>query len=190
MSDNLAYKDERWEELIGGQVVAMSPAAPRHNAISGNIFNVFKNYLKGKKKCVPFPDGTLVQLTDEERYIPDFMVVCDRNKIKPTKVEGAPDLAVEVLSPGTAKRDKWHKKNVYESSGVPEYWIVSAASRSIEVYLLQDGRYVLDGVYEYFTDEELAEMEEEDRQKIIMEFKCHLYDDLIIRTEDIFGDLF
>lgn len=188
MNTNLAYQEELWEELIDGQLAAMAPAVPRHNIISGNIFNIFKNHLKGKK-CVPFADGTAVQLTDRDRFIPDFMVVCDRDKIGSRWVVGAPDLVAEILSPGTAKNDKWHKKNVYEASGVPEYWIVSPKEKSIEVYLLQDGRYVLDNLYTFFTEEELADMEDRDKARIVSEFKCHLYDDLTIRLEDIFGDL-
>ena len=189
MSNNLAFQEEVWEELIDGQLVAMSPAIPRHNMISGSIFAIFKTYLKGKR-CVPFPDGTAVQLTDRDRFIPDFMVVCDRDKIKSQWVVGAPDLVVEILSPSTAKNDKWHKKNVYEASGVPEYWIVSPKEKSVEVYLLQDGRYVLDNLYTFYSEEELADLEERDRAGLVTEFKCHLYDDLVIRLEDIFGDLF
>ena len=189
MYDNLAYKDKLREEMIGGQVVAMSPATPRHNRVALKIAVLFENYLKGKK-CIPFGDGTAVFLTDDDHFIPDFMVVCDPKKIKEKWVEGAPDLVVEILSPSTAKNDKWHKKNVYESSGVPEYWIVSSKERSIEVYLLRDGRYELDGLYTYYPEEELKDMWDEDREALVMEFKCHLYDDLVIRLEDIFGDLF
>lgn len=188
MDTNLAYQEELVEELMDGQLVAMSPAAPRHNRIAGNIYGIFWSYLRGKS-CVPFADGTTVQLTDRDRFIPDFMVVCDRSKIKSQWVAGAPDLVAEILSPSTAKNDKWYKKNVYEASGVPEYWIVSPKEKSIEVYLLQDGRYVLDNLYTFFTEEELADMEDRDKARIISEFKCHLYDDLTIRLEDIFGDL-
>lgn len=123
MSTNLACQEEFREELIDGKLVSISPAAPRHNIISGNIFYIFKGHLRGKN-CVPFADGTTVQLTDKDRFIPDFMVVCDRDKIKSQWVAGAPDLVAEILSPSTAKNDK-----------------------------------------------------------------CHLYDDLTIRLEDIFGDL-
>ena len=136
MNSNLAYQEEWREELIGGEVVAMAPATPQHNYIAGNIHYVFKHYIRQKKgKCIPFQDGTAVRLSEENSFIPDFMVVCDRSKISTNRVYGAPDLAVEVLSPSTAKNDKWHKKNVYESSGVPEYWIVSPREKSIEVYL-------------------------------------------------------
>lgn len=188
MQSDLAYQDEFWSELIHGKLVAMSPAATKHNRIGGNIFSIFHWYLKGKS-CVPFADGTAVRLSEEDRFIPDFMVVCDRSKIKSKWVEGAPDLVVEILSPSTAKNDRFHKKDVYESSGVPEYWIVSPAERSIEIYLLRDGRYVLENLYTYYPDEELADMTEEEKAEVVTEFRCHLYDDFAIRLDDIFGDL-
>ena len=151
MDGNLAYQEERREELIGGKVVMMSPAATNHNLISGNIFHIFKTYLKGKK-CIPFGDNEKVFLTSTDHYVPDFMVVCDRDKIKPDGVHGAPDLVVEVLSPSTAKYDRVHKKDVYEQSGVPEYWLVSPGDRSIEVYRLDGGKYVPHNVYTLHPD--------------------------------------
>ena len=189
MGGNLAYQEERREELIGGKVVMMSPASAGHTYVADNILMIFKQYLKGKR-CIPFGDGLLVHLTDEDKFVPDMMVVCDRDKIKRTYIDGAPDLIVEVLSPGTAKNDKGYKKRVYESSGVPEYWLVNPADKSIEVYLLENGRYTVDNVYTLYPAEELEEMTDEERAAIVTEFKCHLYDDLIIRLDDIFGDLF
>ncbi len=189
MSDNLAYQEERREELIGGNVVMMSPASAEHVYTAGSIYNIFKNYLKGKN-CIPFSDGLLVHLTDENKFVPDMMVVCDRSKIKSDGVHGAPDLVVEVLSPSTAKDDRTRKKEVYEACGVPEYWLVSPTDKSIEVYLLESGKYILHDVYTVRPDWVLKQMTDEERAAIVTEFKCHLYDDLIIRLDDIFGDLF
>ena len=189
MSGNLAYQEERREELIGGNVVMMSPASAEHVYTAGSIYNIFKNYLKGKN-CIPFSDGLLVHLTDENKFVPDMMVVCDRSKIKSDGVHGAPDLVVEVLSPSTAKDDRTRKKEVYEACGVPEYWLVSPADKSIEVYLLESGKYILHDVYTVRPDWVLKQMTDEERAAIVTEFKCHLYDDLIIRLDDIFGDLF
>ena len=56
MSDNLAYQEERREELIGGKVVMMAPASTNHTFISGNIYYLFAHYLRGKK-CTPIADG-------------------------------------------------------------------------------------------------------------------------------------
>ena len=81
MSGNLAYQDERREELIDGKVVMMAPASSNHNRIAGNIFSMFHQYLKGRK-CEPFGDGENVYLTDKDHFVPDFMVVCDPDKIK------------------------------------------------------------------------------------------------------------
>lgn len=189
MDGNLAYQEERREELIGGKIVAMAPASVSHTYVADNILNIFKNHLKGKA-CIPFGDGLLVHLTDDDKFVPDVMVVCDRNKIKPDGVYGAPDLVVEVLSPSTAKNDRTHKKDVYERCGVPEYWIVSPTERFIEVYRLDGVEYVLHDVYTLPADWELNRMTDEKKAALVTEFKCHLYDDLIIRLEDIFSDFF
>ena len=189
MSGNLAYQETWREELIDGEVVMMAPASAGHTYVADNILMIFKQYLKGKT-CIPFGDGLLVRLTDRDQFVPDMMVVCDRNKIKRTYIDGAPDLVVEVLSPGTAKNDKGYKKRVYESSGVPEYWLVNPADKSIEVYLLENGRYTVDDVYTLCPAEELEEMTDAEKAAVVTEFKCHLYDDLIIRLEDIFSDFF
>ena len=188
MNDNLAYEKELREELIGGKVVAMSPAGPMHNRLALKIAVLFENYLKGRT-CVPFGDGTEVRLTEDDHFIPDGMVVCDRDKIKSKWVEGAPDLVWEILSPSTARNDKWFKRNAYETAGVPEYWIVNPREKSIEVYLLAGGRDTLDNIYFYYTPEERAEMTEEELAEAVEGFKCHLYDDLTIRLEDIFCDI-
>ncbi|MCI8415546.1 MAG: Uma2 family endonuclease [Ruminiclostridium sp.] len=189
MTEHVAYQDERREELIDGKIVAMSPASTSHTYIADGILSIFRHYLRGRK-CIPFGDGLLVHLTDQDKFVPDVMIVCDRNKIGRNGIHGAPDLVVEVLSPSTAKKDRGYKKAAYESSGVPEYWIVNPADKSIEVYLLEDGRYTLDNVYTRYPDEDLAEMTDEEKAAVITEFKCHLYDDLVIRLDDIFGDWF
>lgn len=190
MNGNLAYQDPVLEELIDGKVVAMSPPpTTNHIFISGNIYRIFSSFLKGKK-CVAFPDGAGLYLTDKNHFRPDGMIVCDRSKIKYNGVQGAPDLVVEVLSPSTAKNDRTYKKDVYEQCGVSEYWIVDPVSKSIEIYLLHDNKYILDNVYSFYPDYLLESMTEEEKAKIVTEFKCHLYDDLIISLDDIFSDTF
>lgn len=189
MSDNLAYQEEFRDEVLNGKIVMMSPRpSVKHSRIAGNIFWIFRNYLN-KKRCVPFTDGVDLYLSEKDRFVPDFMVVCDREKIKAKGVYGAPDLVVEILSPSTAKNDRGYKKSVYESSGVPEYWIVSPSEQSIEVYRLREKRYVLDNLYTFYPEEEIEEMSAEEKAALVTEFKCHLYDDLVIHLDDIFGDL-
>lgn len=189
MNSNLAYQEELREELIGGKVTAMSPRPMyNHNHIAFNIAFVFRNYLRGKH-CTVIPDGTDLYLTERDRFIPDMMVVCDREKIQKDGVHGAPDLVVEVLSPGTAKNDRIHKKTVYEACGVREYWLVDPENRTIEQYLLRDGALELNTVYVSYTERDLERMKEEERAEMITHFKCSLYDDFDIALEDIFSGL-
>lgn len=186
MNNNLAYEEERRMELIAGKVMAMSPS-PRwnHMAVSGNIFGIFRDFLKGKK-CTPIQDGFDLYLDDENQFVPDFMVVCDTDKIKPDGVHGAPDLVVEVLSPSTAKNDKGYKKDTYAKHRVKEYWIVNPADKSVDVYILEGASYVLHDVYTVHPDTELAAMTEQERAAVVTRFRCSLFSDLEISLEDIF----
>ena len=135
MNGNLAYQEEPREELLGGRIYMMSSPTVNHSQIASNIYYAFRSYLKGKT-CRPFNDGVDVYLTENDRVIPDAMIVCNKNIIRLDGIHGAPDLVVEVLSPGTAKNDRGYKKNLYETAGVKEYWIVDPISHSIEVYIL------------------------------------------------------
>ena len=137
-ANNLAYQAEPWEEKLNGQIILMSPRpSVNHNQLIGNIYHIFRSYLKGKA-CKAFTDGVDVFLTDKDNVIPDAMIVCNKDIIKPDGIHGAPDLVVEVLSPSTAKNDRGYKKDLYEAAGVKEYWIVDPTMRSIEAYLLSD----------------------------------------------------
>lgn len=192
MGGNLAYDyipEEPWEELIDGKVVAMSPRpAVNHNRVSENIFAFFLIRLKGKT-CQPFGDGYDLYLSKTERYVPDFMIVCDPSKIKRKGIYGTPDLVVEVLSPGTAKNDRGHKKDIYEKFGVKEYWLVEPVNRSVEQYFLVDGKFVINEIYHHYPDWMLEDMDEEERESIVTEFKCSLYDDFAIKLDEIFDRL-
>ncbi len=188
MNPNMAYNydDDYRSELINGQVVMMSPRPViNHNRIIRNLTHIFEVYLKGKK-CEFFADGVDVYLTKKDHFVPDAMVVCDPNKIHNDGVHGAPDLVVEVLSPSTAKRDKTYKKQVYEQCGVREYWIVDADSKRLEQYLLQEGQLQLIEVYSVYPDYIWNKMTADEQAAVPLEFKCSLYDDLLIHLEDVF----
>lgn len=186
MNDNLAYKEEPAEELIGGQVVLMAPAVITHNRIKNNIAHRLTGYLSGRR-CEFLPDGTgLILAENEDEYIPDGMVVCDPEKVGWDAVHGAPDLVIEVLSPGTARNDRGRKKDMYERYGVREYWIVNPADRTLEQYVLHDGRFSLDGVYHKYAPRETARMKPEERDALATEFPCAIFDDLTVRLDDVF----
>lgn len=189
MNTNLAYQDYPAEELIGGKFVAMSPSpAINHNRVIGNIYRIFAHHLNGRR-CEPFADGVDVYLTEEDRFIPDMMVVCDPDKVKADGVYGAPDLVVEVLSPSTMRNDRMGKKEVYQACGVREYWLVDPENRTIEQYLLQDGKLELNMVYASCRDDELERMSEQEKAELETHFQCSLYSDFDIALEDIFSGL-
>ena len=188
MNPNMAYNydDDYRSELINGKIIMMSPR-PVFNpvTVASNIYRIFANYLKGKS-CTPFDDGFDLYLTEKDHFVPDAMVVCDPDKIHNDGVHGAPDLVVEVLSPSTAKRDKTYKKQVYEQCGVQEYWIVDVDSKRLEQYLLQEGQLQLVEVYSVYPDYIWNKMTAEEQAAVPLELKCSLYDDLLIKLEDVF----
>ena len=194
--DNLAYINDRnikiKTELIDGKIFMMSPR-PRveHATVCTNIASEFRSYLKGKT-CRAFCDGVDVFLDENNRFIPDTMIVCNPDIIKHDGIHGAPDLVVEVLSKTTAKNDRSKKKYTYAKYGVKEYWIVDVWSKSVEVYYNQNNWFVLDNIYYYLTDEEIAEnnnMSDNDIDKIkeyIDSIKVSICDNLIVKLKDIF----
>lgn len=193
---NLAYTDDYKErfELIDGKIIMMSPR-PRidHSRALDNIFSEFRTYLKGKK-CEAFADSVDVYLDEKNHFIPDVMIICNKNIITDLNIQGVPDLVVEVLSPSTAKNDKGIKKDIYEKFGVKEYWIVNTVDKSVEVYLNNNGRFYLDNIYVYFTDEEIAEndaLANDDKNKLTIytDIKVSVCDNLVIKVKDIFENI-
>lgn len=81
------------------------------------------------------------------------MVICDRKHLKGGAYSGVPKLIVETLSPSTAKKDRSEKMEIYEAAGVEEYWIVSPRG-SVEIYYLEDGKYILEQSYILQEDKE------------------------------------
>ncbi len=133
-------------------------AAPtwQHQAISGDIFSQFYNYLKDKPCRVfaaPF-DLCISEANESDEEIsniisqPDIVVICDESKLRKTGYFGVPSLIVEISSPSTAKKDKILKFNKFEKAGVKEYWIVEPENKLVNVFLLQENnRYGRPDIY-------------------------------------------
>ena len=83
------------------------------------------------------------------------MIICDRKHLRGGSYSGGPKFVAETLSPSTIKRDKTEKKDIYEKAGVEEYWIISPQG-SVEIYYLENGRYVLEQSYMLQEDKEEA----------------------------------
>jgi Uma2 family endonuclease len=137
-------------ELIKGKIFKMSPAPSRvHQEVAGSIFLNLGIFLKDKP-CkvysapfdVRFPKESKA---DKDVYTvlqPDICVICDKNKLDARGCIGAPDLVVEVLSPGNSKMELLNKYRVYEEFGVKEYWVVSQSDQNILIYTLNgEGKF-------------------------------------------------
>ena len=68
---------------------------------------------------------------------PDLCVICDLAKLDDKGCIGAPDLIIEILSPGNSKKEMKTKKDLYEESGVKEYWVIDATHETLIQYVLQ-----------------------------------------------------
>jgi len=178
--------DDKDYEVINGQIYMKARPNMNHVSIAGNIYAIFKRFLKSKV-CKTYMEPDLF-LDDENNVIPDVVILCDINKKKYKGIYGAPDLVVEVLSPSTAKRDISEKKDLYEKYGVKEYWAVRPESKEITVYYLKDKYLVINNIYYYRTLEELDEMTEADKKAIVSNFNVSLFDDLEINLEEVFEE--
>ena len=141
--------DER-VELIKGQIFKMSPAPSRiHQQVSIQISSTLFNFLNNKP-CkvytapfdVRFPKGSKA---DKDVYTvlqPDICVICDLSKLDDRGCIGAPDIVVEILSPGNNKKELLNKYNVYQEFGVKEYWVISPSVKTVLIYTLNEsGKY-------------------------------------------------
>lgn len=131
-------QDERWE-LIYGIPYAMSPAPSRlHQQISVELTTQIHAFLRGKSCEVysaPF-DVRLPEASGKNNTVvqPDISIICDQNKLDDSGCQGAPDLVIEILSPATATHDLREKLNLYEATGVKEYWVVDPHDRVVLVF--------------------------------------------------------
>ncbi len=148
-ADYLTWRFEEMVELIKGKISRMSPA-PRtsHQRISWNLSFKIQTYLQ-HKKCVAFAAPFDVKLFDykkskkENKDIvtvvqPDLCIICDAEKIDDYGCNGAPDLIVEILSPGNSKKEMRVKYDLYEKALVREYWVADPERETVQVFTLND----------------------------------------------------
>jgi len=182
-----ATDETRDYETINGKIYMMSRPNMDHIAISGNIYEIFRRFLKGKTCKVYFePD---VFFDDENNFIPDIVVLCDKDKKKFKGIYGAPDLVIEILSPSTDVKDMGEKKDIYGQTGVKEYWVVDPHSKKISVYLLSNNSLEISNIYYYRSAEELDEMPDDDKKAVVPSFTANLFNDMEIILADVFQDV-
>jgi Uma2 family endonuclease len=137
--------DSNRYEVIDGKLYVTPAPVPEHQSASGNLFGLIWTHVRQHKlgRIWAAPVGVVLdRLTAVQ---PDLVYLSNarREIVSERAVEGAPDLVVEVLSPGTRARDRGIKLRRYAEAGIPHYWIVDARSRTLEAYELVRGEYQL-----------------------------------------------
>ena len=177
-------------EIIGGEKF-MAPAANlTHSGIIMRLGMIIGTYLSNNKSGYVFSDDVDVHFSDGTLYKPDLVVILKENeKILnwSSNIYGAPDMVVEVLSKSTKKKDLTIKKDTYEAHGVKEYWIVDPFSKSVSVYLLQDGKYFWADEYAIFDESDFKFMTEEEKANVKTEVPVSILEGLSIPLEFIFS---
>ncbi|RMG69292.1 MAG: Uma2 family endonuclease [Bacteroidetes bacterium] len=165
-ADYLTWQLQERLELLRGKIALMSPAPNLyHQKIVGKL-HIFVGQFLLHRSCQVFVAPFDVRLprqqqdSDEETFTvvqPDICVVCDEGKLDERGCKGAPDLVIEVLSPGNTRREMRDKFTLYEEAGVREYWLVDPANRVISRFLLDEtGTFI---GKRPLTDQEILETE-------------------------------
>ena len=145
-ADYLVWKIKERVELLKGKILEMSAPSPIHQEISGNLQGALFVFLKNsrcKLYTAPF-DVRFPQKGESQVYTvvqPDLCVVCDFEKIDSKGYVGAPDLVVEILSPGNSKKEMKSKFALYQEEGVREYWIVDPERELVFVYVADNNKF-------------------------------------------------
>ena len=163
-ADYLTWKFEQTVELIRGKIYWMSPAPKtKHQRVSRYFQHFFFQYFE-HRDCEYFNAPFDVRLYDKNKSVqknediytvvqPDLCVICENSKIDELGCIGAPDLIVEILSPGNSKKEMRTKYDLYQESGVKEYWIADPQHETVQVFFLEGNTYKL--IKTWVTDDEM-----------------------------------
>jgi Uma2 family endonuclease len=132
-------------QLIGGELVMTPSPTPYHQMVSMKLKLKMAGFVLEKGLGIVLDAPVDVYLEETETYQPDILYISNERLsiIEEKRINGAPDLVVEILSPGTGYYDLRVKYKVYEKSGVREYWIVDPHSKSVLIFCLKGGKYAL-----------------------------------------------
>lgn len=150
-ADYLTWKFEEYVELIKGRIFQMAAPSRMHQGIVSNLnFELRNFFINHRCKVYPAPFDVRLQRIDKASsemittvVQPDICVICDKSKLDDRGCLGAPDLVVEILSPGNTKKEMRQKYEVYEENGVLEYWLINPTDKNIFIYRLNsEGKFI------------------------------------------------
>lgn len=122
-------------QLVGGELVMTPSPSTFHQQVVLNIAAALQEYGRREQRGIVLSAPIDVYLSETEVYQPDVVYIDyeRREIVEESRINGAPDLVVEVLSPSTGYYDLTHKKRMYAEHGVKEYWIVDPRERTVEL---------------------------------------------------------
>jgi Uma2 family endonuclease len=151
----LTWDEDFHREIIDGKLYRIETPLRFHQDIRRELSMQMGGFIKGKPYEIYAPIGVRLfpkpDNSDDTVVLPDIAVICDRSKLDDYGCNGAPDLIVEILSPSTARHDRVLKFRKYLEAGVREYWMVYPDEKTIDVHILENGRYTTKAYEE--TDE-------------------------------------
>ena len=134
-------EDGMRHELIDGEHLVSPSPGRRHQAISMNLARLIASFLHaqrlGRVYAAPFD----VLFSPRDVVEPDLLYVSAEREavVGEANVQGAPDLAIEILSPSSRRVDELRKRDLYERAGVTEYWIVDPEAEAVKVFRRGEG---------------------------------------------------
>lgn len=142
-----APDDGRSREWVDGRVIELRPPSDRHQDLQGFLLALLRCWVEARRcgvvRSQPFQMKTAAHLAGRE---PDVLYLASEHKgrLRENHLAGPADLAVEIVSPDTRRRDTVEKLREYEEGGVREYWLVDHKLRRFEIRVLEnDDRYRL-----------------------------------------------
>jgi Uma2 family endonuclease len=181
-ADYLTWKFEQAVELIKGRILPMAAPSRRHQRISWQLTLLVGNTFKNKQ-CRAFAAPFDVRLFDKTKSVkankdvytvvqPDMCIICDLSKLDDNGCQGAPDMVIEILSPGNSKKEMRIKKSLYEENQIQEYWIVDPERETIHQFVLNEQN--LYDAPTYYVSGEIAQ--------------CAIFNELLVPLDEVFVD--
>jgi len=185
------FRDPDKYEIIGEKKIIHLGDTIAEGIIKSNLTMLIGCHARKNKLGCQFCNLEL-KFSPENIFIADFVyysasnpktVFDDVKKI----IDGVPDMVAEVFSRSTMKRDIGIKKDTYERNGVREYWMIDPWRETVEVCLLRDDKYEFGGLYQNWSENELARLPEDERAQVEFEIPVDVLDGFKVKIKNIFG---
>ncbi len=139
-------EDSNRYEIIEGELVVTPSPFIDHQRVLGNLNDVVRRHVRTHRLGTVLFAPVAVVLEKISAVEPDLLFVARAREalIENKAIFGAPDLAVEILSPSSAARDRGRKRDLYARTGVAHYWVVDPRAGALTAWRLADGAYVVE----------------------------------------------